>query len=136
MKIDRICLTSIFFPYIMIEIFSDICYYFAQQPTSCCCRFCLDDRLRLEREVQFYEDDISAEEETALQSAWLQSENEQRRRKKSAGSKKSKRKKEIIRIGRSFVAYFSMEKTDEVHGELKEKPSVPGSLQNRRFPRQ
>lgn len=66
--------------------------------------------MRLEREVAVYEDDISAEEKAALQSTRLQSENEQRWRKKSAGSQKSKRKKEIIRIGRSFVAYFSMEK--------------------------
>lgn len=93
----------------MIAIFSDICYDFAQQPLLCCCRFCLDDRLRLEREVQFHENDISAEEETAVQSTRLQSENEQRWRKESAGSQKSKRKKEIIRIGRSNVAYFSMD---------------------------
>ena len=31
-------------------------------------------------------------------------------RKKGTGSKKSKRKKEIIRIGRSFVAFFSFRK--------------------------
>ena len=126
LNFDGFCLTYIFFPYIMIAIFSDICYDFAQQPLLCCCRFCLDDRLRLEREVQFHENDISAEEETAVQSTRLQSENEQRWRKESAGSQKSKRKKEIIRIGRSNVAYFSMDflyfyrrKRMKVHGELK-----------------
>lgn len=64
------------------------------------------DRGRFEREVHLYENDISAEKETACESSWIQSENEQRWWKKSYRSKKSKRKKEIIRIGRSFVAYF------------------------------
>jgi len=55
-----------------------------------------------------YENDISAEEKTARESSWIPFQNEHCWWKKSFSSKKSKRKKEIIRIGRMYVAFSSM----------------------------
>ncbi len=41
------------------------------------------------KEVDIYENDVSAEEETEIQSAWIQSKDEDSRRKKSACKQKS-----------------------------------------------
>ena len=58
-------------------------------------------------------------------------------RQKSISSQKSKRKKEIIRIGRSFVAYFLYgDRFHEIYAVVEKEPAVPGGLQKRRFPRQ
>ena len=54
------------------------------------------------------EDDISAEEEIQIKSSRIQSQNEYGWRKKSISSQKIKGKKEIIRLGRIYVAYFPM----------------------------
>ena len=54
-----------------------------------------------------YENDLSTQKETEIQSSWIQKKNEYSGREKSISSKTCKRKKEIISIGRSFVAYFS-----------------------------
>ena len=59
------------------------------------------------KEVPYYENDISAEEEIESESSRIQSKNEHSRRKKSLSCKKSKRKKSIVSIGRSFVAFSS-----------------------------
>ncbi len=56
----------------------------------------------------YYENDISAEEALQSKSTRLQGKDEHARRKKSLGSQKVKRKKEIIRVGRSFVAFSSL----------------------------
>ncbi len=56
----------------------------------------------------YYENDISAEEALQSKSTRLQGKNEHAGRKKSPGSQKIKRKKEIIRVGRSFVAFSSL----------------------------
>ena len=53
-----------------------------------------------------YENDISAKEKTEIQGAWLSCKNEYSGREKSVSCKKSKGKKEIISIGRSYVAFF------------------------------
>ncbi|GLC78862.1 hypothetical protein LBYZC6_09760 [Lacrimispora brassicae] len=45
-----------------------------------------------------YEDDVSAKEETEIQSSWFQSQNEHSRRKKNFSRKKSKRKSKIISL--------------------------------------
>jgi len=45
-----------------------------------------------------YEDDVSAKEETEIQSSWFQSQNEPSRRKKSFSCQKSKRKSKIISL--------------------------------------
>ena len=55
------------------------------------------------------ENDISAEETFQSKSSWLQSKNEYSRRKKSFSSQKIKRKKEIISVGRIYVAFFLMQ---------------------------
>ena len=62
------------------------------------------------KEVDIYENDVSAEEETEIQSAWIQSKDEDSRRKKSACKQKSKRKKSIISVGRIYVAFSSIYK--------------------------
>ena len=62
------------------------------------------------KEVDIYENDVSAEEETEIQSAWIQSKDEDSRRKKSACKQKSKRKKSIISVGRIYVAFSSIKK--------------------------
>ena len=54
-----------------------------------------------------YENDLSTQKETKIKSSRIQKKNEYSGRKKSNSSKTCKRKKEIISIGRSFVAYFS-----------------------------
>ena len=54
------------------------------------------------------EDDISAEETFQSESSRIQSENEHKGWKKSFSCKKIKRKKEVIRVGRIYVAYFPM----------------------------
>ena len=51
------------------------------------------------KEVDIYENDVSAEEETEIQSAWIQSKDEDSRRKKS-----------IISVGRIYVAFSSIYK--------------------------
>ena len=60
-----------------------------------------------EKEVHRYENDLSAQKETEIQSSWIQKKNEYSGRKKSNRSKTCKRKKEIISIGRKYVAFFS-----------------------------
>ena len=65
------------------------------------------------KEVHRNENDISAEKKTEVQSSWIQSQNEDERRKKSYSCKKSKRQKEIISIGRIYVAFFSSMKFSE-----------------------
>ncbi len=59
----------------------------------------------IKKEVPCYENDISAEKEIKSESSWIQSKNEYTRRKKSPGCKKIKRKKEIVSLGRNFVAF-------------------------------
>jgi hypothetical protein len=54
-----------------------------------------------------YEDDISAQETFQSESTWIQSENEYSGRKKSVSSQKIKGKKEIISVGRIYVAFSS-----------------------------
>jgi len=54
-----------------------------------------------------YENDISAEKAFQSESSWIQSENEDCGRKKSYSSQKIKRKKEIISVGRIYVAFSS-----------------------------
>ena len=66
------------------------------------------------KEVDIYENDVSAEEETEIQSAWIQSKDEDSRRKKSACKQKSKRKKSIISVGRIYVAFSSIYKDTRV----------------------
>ena len=61
------------------------------------------------KEVHRYENDLSAKEKTEIQSSWIQSKNEYSRRKKSFSCKTCKRKKEIISIGRIYVAFFKHE---------------------------
>lgn len=53
-----------------------------------------------------YENDISAEEKIQIKSSRIQSQNEYGWRKKSISSQKIKGKKEIIRLGRIYVAYL------------------------------
>ena len=55
-----------------------------------------------------HEDDLSAKNQTESEGSRLQSQNEYSGRKKGTGSKKSEGKKEIVRIGRSDVAFFSL----------------------------
>lgn len=64
----------------------------------------------VKKEVPQHEDDFPAEEQTEIKSSWLQSKNEQRRWKKSTCKQKSKRKKEIISVGRIYVAFSSTQK--------------------------
>ena len=52
----------------------------------------------LKRRCFGYENDISAEEKTEIQSSWLQKQNEYSRRKKGLTQQKSKGKKSIIRM--------------------------------------
>ena len=54
------------------------------------------------------EDDIPAKETFQSESSWIQSKNGHSRWKKSSCSKKSKRKKEIISVGRIYVAFSSL----------------------------
>jgi len=59
------------------------------------------------RRCPSYENDISAEETFQSESSRFQSKNEYSRRKKSFSSQKIKRKKEIISVGRIYVAFSS-----------------------------
>lgn len=52
-----------------------------------------------------HENDISAQKEVPCEGSWLPCKNEYKRWKKSIGSQKSKGKKEIISLGRRFVAF-------------------------------
>lgn len=61
-----------------------------------------------EKEVLRYENDLSAQEKTEIQSSRIQEENEYSGREKSYSSKTCKRKKEIISIGHSHVTFFSL----------------------------
>ena len=60
------------------------------------------------KEVDIYENDIPAKEKTESKSSWFQIKNEHSRWKKSTCCKKSKRKKEIISVGRIYVAFSSL----------------------------
>ena len=53
-----------------------------------------------------HENDLSAKEKIQSKSSWIQSQNEYSWRKKSNSSKKIKRKKEIVCLGRIYVAFF------------------------------
>lgn len=52
------------------------------------------------------ENDISAKEEIQSKSSRIQSQNEYTWRKKSVSSEKIKGKKEIVSVGRIYVAFF------------------------------
>lgn len=86
------------------------------------------------KEVDIYENDVSAEEETEIQSAWIQSKDEDSRRKKSACKQKSKRKKSIISVGRIYVAFSSIKIgrcVNEVFRVIEEEPGFPECLWKR-----
>lgn len=52
------------------------------------------------------ENDVSAEEKVQSKGSRIQSKNEYCWRKKSISSQKIKRKKEVISVGRIYVAFF------------------------------
>ena len=54
-----------------------------------------------------YENDISAEKAFQSKGSWIPRKNEYSGRKKSVSSQKIKRKKEIISVGRIYVAFSS-----------------------------
>ena len=60
------------------------------------------------KEVDIYENDIPTKEKTESKSSWFQIKNEHSRWKKSTCCKKSKRKKEIVSLGRRYVAFSSL----------------------------
>ena len=70
-----------------------------------------DLRIRYRRMIRrkedfHYEDDISAQEETAFQGARIQKENEHCKRKKGFGRKTCEGKKELISVGHRLCDLF------------------------------
>ena len=55
-------------------------------------------RIKAVSEVYKNEDDFSAQEKAAVESTWVQKENEDRRRTESSGRETRQRKKEIKRL--------------------------------------